>query len=1136
MGYYRTLLTFLVVLSAGLGVSAASARRSSSTNCEPFYSTFSPSDVSPPSLFSRPPFVPVSIPRSYAVDDNGLSLFMDKPKSHVTTKHGVNDVVAEGATVNSTFAFTHGIVTMVVKAPEVAGAVTAAILIAAGNDNHDEVDEKIPLFGVFGGIEKYPNKSSISKAHNYTIDWNAERIIWSVDGSQPAVESAVTRLLVAIKQLLESLTLWSQQKVAETHVSDVYVRLGNDFNAAVAAFASFNIDMTELLSVPDDLRAILELCLAEDATAENLEIFLPDVRKIITRLLQGLRGKQSLYRRLVSEHKHTTSSVSNPERPESRTSSRHESTSSSGGRRPSKSVGDSDSLARRSASSTKSRKESVSGSSRPPTNGSEQFVGGFAMQAEDPVISRSSTPGRRAANGVPSRTGSTPVQIPPDLPPVPPSSTPQQDKEPLPRPTSVYAPVPSHVPRFSLSDKPILSTSTPPPPAVVIDEAMSPQIGNEETPTSRIPPSPIEPDATPAVQNSLAALKKSDVLERRASKRFSTYNISKMTGGSIRERMTNGNHGSRMSIAASNALTPGDLATLDEEDERSPSPNKRTRRGGRNPSPITEDDEEPPPVPPLPSRDVSPSKSLRQDTSISVAVTPPTPFLSATMETKPTSLTVFLQVGREVKKVTIEPGLTFSSLRVLFVDRFSYSPGKDNFPAIYIRDPSSGVQYELEDIEEIKDRCLLSLNIEPLDQIKQHIDSQISTLSQDIKDLRATVASSRRASMSIPPMILGQPLAESTPAPNRPSDRSFRQAARQLSRLIPEKDEDGPTPTRSEPIISQMTGSSIQPQMTGMSVMTESSARIVGDLKNQFDEVQNLRRDLGIMRQLYTEFMKQTKESLGTLRAKTQNVRQLATNKVGGARAYIDDGKTKLDSRSQNALTKMEELQDTVESIKDDVLKRNISPRPQVLKNIKADVDSVSAELQSLKDHIQTIKPMWKKTWEEELQNIVEEQQFLSHQEEFLTDLLEDQKAVLEVYGHVEKVISLRGTGSARALRTGRGFKPPPVEDSSAGIGNVMLEIRTATVDAERRMKAIAANEKQREKELAARSDEFQAELTGFVDGKKLKMTGGAEEVERIRQKRNESTLKAMFTGGTLTPSSSATSVDGDLPPLPVSP
>lgn len=54
----------------------------------------------------------------------------------------------------------------------------------------------------------------------------------------------MTRLLVSIKQLLEALTLWSTTKMDEGQVSDVYVRLGNDFNAAVAAFAAFNIDMS----------------------------------------------------------------------------------------------------------------------------------------------------------------------------------------------------------------------------------------------------------------------------------------------------------------------------------------------------------------------------------------------------------------------------------------------------------------------------------------------------------------------------------------------------------------------------------------------------------------------------------------------------------------------------------------------------------------------------------------------------------------------------------------------------------------------------------------------------------------------------------------------------------------------------
>jgi hypothetical protein len=58
------------------------------------------------------------------------------------------------------------------------------------------------------------------------------------------VESAVTRLLVAIKELLESLTQWSEMNLSEEGVSDVYVRLGNDFNTAVHAFGLFNIEMS----------------------------------------------------------------------------------------------------------------------------------------------------------------------------------------------------------------------------------------------------------------------------------------------------------------------------------------------------------------------------------------------------------------------------------------------------------------------------------------------------------------------------------------------------------------------------------------------------------------------------------------------------------------------------------------------------------------------------------------------------------------------------------------------------------------------------------------------------------------------------------------------------------------------------
>jgi hypothetical protein len=322
---------------------------------------------------------------------------------------------------------------------------------------------------------------------------------------------------------------------------------------------------------------------------------------------------------------------------------------------------------------------------------------------------------------------------------------------------------------------------------------------------------------------------------------------------------------------------------------------------------------------------------------------------------------------------------------------------------------------------------------------------------------------------------------------------------------------------------AQMTGQSLQPQMTGASVLSEYSSRIVTDLKTQFDEVQNLRRDIGVMRQLYTNFMKQTKESLGALKKQAHSVKQVADTNVGGARAFIETGKKKLDDRTQNVLTDIEKLLDNVETMKDDVVKRQMTPKDHAFKGIKKDLDSVHTELESLREHIKNVKPMWKKTWEEELQNIVEEQQFLTHQEEFLSDLIEDHKAAQEMYGHIEKVISLRGPKvngviKNRSLPRQRSF-PNANNNGGAGaageegtISNVMMEIRAAAVDPEKRMKAIEASQKNREKELAARSDDLQAELTDFVGQKKLRLTGGAEEADRVRQKRSDATLKAMFS------------------------
>lgn len=200
----------------------------------------------------------------------------------------------------------------------------------------------------------------------------------------------------------------------------------------------------------------------------------------------------------------------------------------------------------------------------------------------------------------------------------------------------------------------------------------------------------------------------------------------------------------RKSLAAGLILTAGDLAALTEADEDGGEPPTKPKQDvnlvRRRSSDRRRKEEPVVPVPPMPnkvdSRSTTPTPPVASlvngDHPKDITTKPPTngrPLTHVTEDTEPpstpqtpqtlTNITVFLQILRQVKKVTMEPPRSFGALRVLFVDKFAYNSGQGNFPAIYIRDPSSGVQYELEDVSEVKDKCLLSLNIERMSRISR---------------------------------------------------------------------------------------------------------------------------------------------------------------------------------------------------------------------------------------------------------------------------------------------------------------------------------------------------------------------------------------------------------------------------------
>jgi hypothetical protein len=108
----------------------------------------------------------------------------------------------------------------------------------------------------------------------------------------------------------------------------------------------------------------------------------------------------------------------------------------------------------------------------------------------------------------------------------------------------------------------------------------------------------------------------------------------------------------------------------------------------------------------------------------------------------------------------------------------------------------------------------------------------------------------------------------------------------------------------------------------------------------------------------------------------------------------------------------------------------------------------------------------------------------------------------------------MSGVGGLVKVGTRPGFRPPTPEEGAGGVSNLLMEIRTRETDPNQRLKAIEAQQKARERERATnKTDEFGDELAGFVQGRKLKKTGGTDAVERSRQRKQEMTIKRMLTG-----------------------
>lgn len=853
--------------------------------------------------------------------------------------------------------------------------------------------------------------------------------------------------------MLETLTQWSRSQATDSQVSDVYVRLGYEFNMACRAFAAINVDTSDLGNVPESLRHILEATLSQEASAESLEKYLPRIRDIIINLLHGLKRKQQRLRQ------------------------RQQGRDRDGNPLPERTT---------SVSTVNSVHSGL-------TNLLEEGLENGHRQEDQR--------GSAAPQAAPSSSSTRRFQAPRD----PSRGSAVSEQSSLSSNTMQNIPV---VPPYPAEDAPMPSAST-----------------GSDVNIDAFPPPP--PPPLDSQSSALAALQKGGDLERRASRRYSQYQISKHLGGAAngmpilpsqnslipnrgrrevreslravqsRESIQHNRNVSSQSRPAAIDSSPARIPSrLSEEpateSPETPSSGKSAAQShdARSAPRATVTGPQPDIVSPMPEptgAEPEPTKKEKAKADEAHAISHPAEskpvetFFQVSPPPTPTKdLTLFLQYKSKVKKIILPEGrdeLSIGRLQLAFIEKFSWSTQHNgaDLTEIYIQDPVSGVRHELEDLSDVKDRTVLVLNVEPLDEVKRHIDDGISALAKMVREVK-------------------QHVDDQGAALQRVSDRQ-QDAAGELARLA-----------TAQPTVVAAADGSRAPTLSGPRLRA-----------GHLGELQSLKRDLAIVRQTYSNFQSEIKNSMSSIRLKAANVKTATARAAipdmdgDAGYSYVTSGRKQLSTDSDRLVGKVDDLQDLVEDLRKDV-HRGVRPLPRQLEGVAKDIAGLTKELKRMEDYMKQEKPIWTKIWEKELEDVCQGRDELRLMEDLLVDLRDDLEKAGETFSLVEQATKeqMKDNGSGASAGTARQFSKGlnslgNSADQSAAKEDVLGEVRALQPNHEDRLEAIERAEKLRQKELEGRrGNALQRDISTFVDEGKLKKSGGFEEVERARRAKDE--------------------------------
>jgi hypothetical protein len=273
-------------------------------------------------------------------------------------------------------------------------------------------------------------------------------------------------------------------------------------------------------------------------------------------------------------------------------------------------------------------------------------------------------------------------------------------------------------------------------------------------------------------------------------------------------------------------------------------------------------------------------------------------------------------------------------------------------------------------------------------------------------------------------------------------------------------------------------------------------------LQPHLTTLKSLKRELSALKSEHTTFESGINESLQKLR----NLPFSSTVQIVTGDA-LESQKSSLESKTQALVTLSDDLSDQVDDLRIDITQKRIRPHPRAITAVRKQEANVQSELDTVESLLKQLKPVWKRKWEDELQQVIDGQEFLRHQETLITDLRKDLSDTETVITQIVQAAELFEASAPREWLSGA--------VGSGGRDAVLGEVKTLQPNSADRLEAIKRAEKARIRDLELRREnEFQTELGEVVTEGKLKVQKeSALRVEREREEKERRIRKEIWEG-----------------------